>query len=940
MPAPIIPWQPSNIPLEIQQELDRRKTVRSFEYVANNLGQWDNNNGDWKTYKGPMMPWVRICSNSAGHPAVNKPRFVFRGGKGFYDTYGFSQSSPQGSKYQIIGYMPTNPPIPHTIENSLRNPTTTRNGQKVEASNYPIHVPTPEISKVTVTVQKELYRRAEVEWTCFSWEQLVYMTPYFLIPGISIMMEWGWNHFNPASLVKLDDEKQMAKLWRYAYPLYINNIIQSRGNYDVIYGIVTNFNWSMEGNRIHCMTEITSKDRLYAGISKDMGLSVNDKQNSVDEPRPIFQALRDFVNKDATLLNLKTIAEAENPSREIAALSGDNVNNAPATGSVVHGAENQNIIWRDIIRPILSEPDKNVRAMKMPYVRGVFSGRSKKFFNESTGLGKPSKCDFDKSNVDKLSPNKVWINMGMIVEILNYFSGLPGGKGEPMFQVDIMNSVIGAHPNMISCNKAVLIPNAGAPRAHYGARGLLSFGPSKGETGTPYYDQKATPQDVKTKADETLRAVCSQIPGPHAARGSVVCFRQNLDKAINWIRYRYPSLSRRGSSNLGYDYTNVSFAFPAIERRNLPVSSTGLAGPVTNDPTAPKGNIVEENVSGLLSNIYLNYAFFIDAVTDPDPKMGSYIDVYKKILSVLNDSVDGFWDLALVEVDNIMTIVDKNFTSNLSKNKDVNPTYSFDYFDSDSIIRSFRFRPALTDAQATRAIYGEVNNSGSRYVYVDKNDLLDYKFRDAIILNADERKQGDPSDSDVAKRNTALQQMHDLQSEVQKLSTSEDDDALQMTINGNLQTIHTGGAGFGGGLGGYVPPMTQIIEVGPFEYLKLCLPSSVGKQMFRLLIDDHDEENNPRYCAIQPGITAELTILGCGGLRTFQYFLVKNLPSPYSHRDIIFRIIDVTHHISQEQAGWETKITAGILPLKKYIKTRLVPPKGGWAEVTNPTLPQ
>ena len=33
MAAPLIPWEPCNIPEEIQEELNRRKTVRSFNYV-------------------------------------------------------------------------------------------------------------------------------------------------------------------------------------------------------------------------------------------------------------------------------------------------------------------------------------------------------------------------------------------------------------------------------------------------------------------------------------------------------------------------------------------------------------------------------------------------------------------------------------------------------------------------------------------------------------------------------------------------------------------------------------------------------------------------------------------------------------------------------------------------------------------------------------------
>lgn len=934
MSAPIIPWAPSNIPSELQNELNRRKTVRGFNFVPNQKGEWDKSNGDWINYKGPMTPWVRVCSNSAGHPAVNKPRFIFSGGKGFYQTYGFQPPgsstddpiiTPQ-SKYQIIGYTPGvqvgtgpgTPPRPHIIENSLKNPTN-KTGQ--EQSNYPIHVPTPEISRVSVTVQKELFRRAEIEWVCFSWEQLVYMTPYFLVPGISVMLEWGWNHFNPASLVKLSDETLMAQLWRNAYPLYFKNIILSKGNYDVLYGIITNFNWSMEGNRIVCMTEITSKDRLYAGISKDMGLTVNDNSDT-NTPRPVFQALRDFMNKDSTLLNLKTIAESE-PGTELTKLTGAAT---PSSGSI-KGAETQNIIWLDILSPILSEQDPNIRGIKVPYIHGVFSGRPKKFYDDPIGLGRPGKHDFDKSNIDKVDPTKVWINMGMIVEILNYFSGLDGGKGEPMFQVDITNTVIGGHPNMISCNRDVLIPNAGAPKFHYGAVGLQSFSATGNQPPTEYQSQFAQAQPADTPSDLILRRTCYQIRNPGSGGQTNVCYRNNLDYPINFLRYKFRSSPPRGLGYLGYTNFMNRFSFPAVEDKQLPPSTTGLGKSTSNIQGSIQGNFVEKYVSGMLSDIYLSYSAFQAAVLDPDSKTSSYTDIYRKILSILNDSVDGFWDLVLVEADNIMTITDRNFINTQSKlGQDVNPTYSFDYFDTDSIIKSIRFRPALTDAQATRAIYGEVNNSGSLYVQVDKNDLLNYQFRDAIVLNQKERTRGD-TQGDLNKRTTAKQQVRDVLGQIQKLNTSENDDSLQMTIDRSVVRNIFGST--------TIPPSNS--NGGPFEYIKLCLPSDVSKQIFRWLIDDKDEDNNPRYCAIQPGIRLELTLQGIGGLRTFQYFLVKNLPAPYSHRDVIFRIIDIHHTIAFEGGGWDTVVYAGLLPLKKYIKNRLTAPPGGWSEPVKTT---
>ena len=161
MPSPIIPWMPSNIPGEIQEELNRRKVNRGFKYIQNTQANWDKNGGDWNTYRGPMTSWIRFCSNSGGHPLTTgsyggrKERFVLYGGKGFYQSYGFQPSSDaNASKYQVIGYTPgdfknANFGEPHIIENSLTTPSG-------EPENYPINVPPPEISRIEVTVQKEL----------------------------------------------------------------------------------------------------------------------------------------------------------------------------------------------------------------------------------------------------------------------------------------------------------------------------------------------------------------------------------------------------------------------------------------------------------------------------------------------------------------------------------------------------------------------------------------------------------------------------------------------------------------------------------------------------------------------------------------------------------------------------------------------------------------
>ena len=108
---------------------------------------------------------------------------------------------------------------------------------------------------------------------------------------------------------------------------------------------------------------------------------------------------------------------------------------------------------------------------------------------------------------------------------------------------------------------------------------------------------------------------------------------------------------------------------------------------------------------------------------------------------------------------------------------------------------------------------------------------------------------------------------------------------------------------------------------GRFNYIKLALPSSMGRSILRKMLDDEDIDYNQKYCAIQPNINAEITLQGIGGLRTFQCFLIKNLPRPYSEKNIVFQVINVMDSI--EAGTWETTLVAGLRPLRKLIIEQL-----------------
>lgn len=855
MSIPLIPWEPSNIPDSIQEELNRRKTNRGFkDYISPHLGEWDINTGDWSKYKGPMMPWVRFCSNSAGllnkdkstidKKVYDKQGFVFYGGKDFYKTYGFPKPRPDDADKtytSIIGRLPNGDP--HIIDNDT------------QTSNYPIHVPSPEIERISVTIQKELYRRASIEWVCFSSKQLEYMTPYFLVPGITCILEWGWNHFSPSSLIDLDDINSLKELKNNPYQMYIDNIIKSRGNYDILFGVITHFEWNIEGNKIHCKTEITSPDRIYAGLTVD---------STVTSHKPNISKTEEVLEDNITILNtLKTFVKDDLKNvRDLVTL--DNSVPANLSGFVSYLQSTYPDKWKEIAYGIYFGRDISE---KIDYGSGTWApiqtqktvvtpSKDKVQFDAISKLYDNKHTDFDRKNQDN-----TWVNLGMLIEILNYHVyDLKGFKNKAMFKIDINDVVISGHPNLISTNgKEVLFPNAESPKYFYGnfsadvIKDKLTYEKQENSSKIIYLPGgKPIAKKNNALSDWRVYKVCNQTKGK--------CLRDDNDEIINSFRY-----TKLGNQN--------SFSFPFIYPQ-----PSGY----------PNVNPYPARYSGYLKNIYFSIKKFEEIVLDDNTK--TYTDIITKILNVISNAGGGLWDFRLVNSTGksglkkeelaTMKIVDYKFISSINTGK----VYTFDYFDSDSLLQNIKFTPTITNSQTIRTMYAATNNPQNRIVLSDQNELLNYHVNDRLVL--DDTIRYSESNTKVAKSAKAFT---DMMGRLQNLIPQEE--SYQVTT---------------------------LDDNGKILIRRLAMPSP---ELLKLLLDDGDEDNNPRYTGIMPGLQAQFTIQGIGGLRTFMMFLVRNLPKPYSHKDIVFRIIDLTENI--ERGKWTTTITAGIIPLRKAVKNRL-----------------
>ena len=101
-------------------------------------------------------------------------------------------------------------------------------------------------------------RTADISWTCWDFDTLTALTPFFLHPGASVAIEWGWmwpGH-NPSNFVYNN--------WGEINASYITdqaerNITEGKGHQEFLYGLVSNMNWSLrDDGGFDCTTKIVS----------------------------------------------------------------------------------------------------------------------------------------------------------------------------------------------------------------------------------------------------------------------------------------------------------------------------------------------------------------------------------------------------------------------------------------------------------------------------------------------------------------------------------------------------------------------------------------------------------------------------------------------------------------------------------------------------------
>jgi hypothetical protein len=125
--------------------------------------------------------------------------------------------------------------------------------------------PIPGIKSIDVSFKGGLraLREATISWTCWSWSELDALENHFLAHGKTVMVEWGWV-YDKATLQKLSDFLETdASGNRFisvnAFTDYRNKITDADGDFDMMVGIIKNFEWTTNPDGgFDCQTILTS----------------------------------------------------------------------------------------------------------------------------------------------------------------------------------------------------------------------------------------------------------------------------------------------------------------------------------------------------------------------------------------------------------------------------------------------------------------------------------------------------------------------------------------------------------------------------------------------------------------------------------------------------------------------------------------------------------
>lgn len=924
-------WEVQNIPVALIRELRRRKNSNNIGFNYPTPGDpsgvvydFFNKHGQ---YKGPMTPWVRVFSNGTGiagnglvprSTILNKngeeksyDGFLFMPGSGFYEMYGFKQDgNVLKQDKSVIGYEANG--NPHYIDSRYRNqfsykwPSTfNKNGNVVESvqkSEVSSILPPPNLESIEIKTSKDMLSFATIKFKCYGLAQLEYLAPFFLTPRINVFVEIGWNLFNINSLIDLSSKNECWSIIQSPQKI-MDKWYQSYGNYGGITGIVTKYNFSTQDGTVYdCNVELTSRQALFAGMPAENNVSTTTESKTDSNGKKIPTETKEYTG-------LKTFLKTALPKLKQVVIDRKNFMEYIATNGISNSEDYDNSKTQEFLKQQTFYDGKIENRIFIGrtdapnvYKKPAVPVGEENISYKSTNIGgvnykavsyKDDRCDFDTKGDDE-----VWMQLDFLFEVANKFCSVVSNK---TFTINV-DKIINAHPNLISCDPHVLIPNGIAPKFNIGKKlpdesylntvknnkldptaqsrveneiksgGYLKNGdPNQNAFLKSKYDVEVT--NVK---DELYRAA-KKVETVFKTAGA---YRDNLDTVINRLYYDIGGISENSPSD------NISFPFIYDKEVVLTGEELVLADPQKTRPQSIKRTYKKFRY-GNLKNIYISKTKVLEIIENKEVQ--TWQQFANAIMNVINEASNGFWKFQISQDDlGGLSILDNNYIDLGDKSPSLKQVYVFDAGGTDSCIKNISLDTSLTSEQATLTLFQAGINkpdSSDTSMSAKNSSVPATSFIDRLdVFNEEETGTGESNT--VPSQEEITVDQNPLISAIQTHGTI--DKVLTLTS-------------------AYIVDGENPNDAAK-NYKQLNLSTDL-KDKLGQIIDDQDIENNlSLYSGISPNFSLTVTFDGIFGFRMFQHFGISNFPKPYIPENVIFMITDVTHYVTAGNGKWETVV--------------------------------
>ena len=356
-------------------------------------------------------------------------------------------------------------------------------------------------------------------------------------------------------------------------------------------------------------------------------------------------------------------------------------------------------------------------------------------------------------------------------------------------------------------------------------------------------------------------------------------------------------------------------------------------------------------------------------------------DLLTSICEGLNKS-NSWWRLEpTIDTDGkTITIVDQNYQKVNTKNKsnyrlsDNDPfLYLFEPYTQNSILKEFNFDVRISDAVATQIVNSISSklNSNDQYSstvydngFLTQNSSYASSSFDRLI---DKVKTPSPKQNKSTTPGTFSEKLAGDLEKIKKFTSEKNDETLSIVqqtpdrgfkeavknvenIKKSLEQLNKSPGtlkillnqdvfnpekytvgNFRNQIEAHNKELAKSIDIKKtrIETLKteqsvirLALPKNFSYLNQKATFFENQQNFPNRRNMPIPQAEVSFTIEGIGGIKTFQIFGIKNLPSYYKN-SVIFKIKEINHTISQSD-GWNTKIIASIIPVGQNKYAELV----------------